>query len=59
MSEEIKKPTNMAMPPIEGVTFLWIFRLPGTSTKFLRREYLIITGTIKKAMTKDVIAEAS
>src|SRR5688572_30201941 len=59
MREEMKNPIKMAIPPIDGVTFLWIFRLPGTSTKFLRSEYLIITGTIKKAMTKDVIAAAS
>jgi hypothetical protein len=43
---------------MEGVTFLWIFLLPGISTRFLRKEYLIMTGTIRKEITKDVIAAA-
>src|SRR5690349_8247208 len=58
ISEETKNPTKMAIPPIEGVTFLWILRRPGISTRFFLREYLIITGTIKKAITNDVIAAA-
>jgi hypothetical protein len=59
MREEIKKPKKMAMPPMEGVTFLWIFLRPGMSTRFLSREYLIITGTTRKAMTKEVVDAAS
>lgn len=49
----------MAIPPIDGVTFLWIFLRPGMSTRFFRNEYLIITGTMRNAMTNEVIAAAS
>ena len=57
--EEMKKAQKMAMPPIEGVTFLWIFRRPGMSRRFFFREYLMMTGTIRNEMTKDVIAAAN
>lgn len=57
--EEIKNPQKMAIPPMEGVTFLWIFRRPGMSSRFLLSEYLIMTGTIRKEITNDVIAAAS
>ena len=43
ISEATKKPMKMAMPPIEGVTFLWIFLRPGISTRFFSNEYLMIT----------------
>jgi hypothetical protein len=49
----------MAIPPIEGVSLLWIFLLPGISTRFLCKEYFIMTGTIKKEITNAVIADAS
>jgi hypothetical protein len=49
----------MAIPPIEGVTFLWIFLRPGISRRFFFKEYLIMTGTIKKEITNEVIAAAS
>ena len=57
--EEIKNPIKIAMPPIDGVTFLWIFLRPGISSKFFFKEYLMMTGTIRKAMTNDVIVAAS
>lgn len=47
------------MPPIEGVIFLWIFLRPGMSPKFFLKENLIITGTMRKDITNDVIAAAS
>ena len=59
MRAEIKNPQNMAIPPIEGVSRLWIFRRPGMSSRFLLREYLMMTGTIRNEITNDVIAAAS
>jgi hypothetical protein len=59
ISAETTNPMKIAIPPIEGVIFLWIFLRPGISTRFFSREYLMITGMIKKQMTKDVTAAAS
>jgi hypothetical protein len=59
MSVEIKNPKKIAIPPMEGVIFLWIFLRPGTSTRFFFNEYLMMTGTIKKDMTNDVITAAN
>jgi hypothetical protein len=59
MMVEQKKPQNIAMPPIEGVIFLWIFLRPGISTRFLLSEYLITTGRIKKENMKAVTVDAT
>jgi hypothetical protein len=47
------------MPPIEGVTFLWIFLLPGISTKFFASEYLMIIGKIINETRNEVTHAAN
>ncbi len=47
------------MPPIDGLTVLCTFLLPGLSPRFFLSEYLITTGIMIKQRRKAVTQDAS